>query len=315
MTGRIFALAFTLVVAMTACANDSHIEPTTTSAPTTTQQPGAYRLELGVRSPEIEYRLLDDATASQADNLRTLVESAEELIGGYAGGHLESLTIVAGADAAKLAQVLADDVGEDDPQVILENLQTHHFITLGPFVYLDLSAGLQADSYDLVAVGVATAFQQSLLGSLGSSADLAECARLDPANEFAGPVWLYLGVPDYLRTQAYFDSGYWQRVHGTSPEEGQAQIIAAGYAGTSLPLADLGFLDTWLDSPNGQALYDLSYAAISLLVEQAGMRSLFEYWKRLGDGECWDEAFQHTFGIGTADFESLFEAQRPPAAA
>ena len=274
--------------------------------------PHPYPLSLVVGGPgQIEYRFVDEGARAQEETLRDLVESAESLIGGYAGGHLASLTIVAGADQASLAQAAADAVGAEEASVELENLRVHHFIPLGTTVYLDISEGLDAYSYDLVALSVATAFQQAPLWAGAGAGRLADCAGLDPALWTVGPVWLYLGMPDYVRTEAQFDSGYWERTHGSSPDVGRSQIIAAGYAGTDRSLEALSSYDAWLEAPEGQALYDLSYAGISLLTGRAGIRALFEYWQRLGDGECLKPAFEHAFGISLDDFEDSFEGQRP----
>ena len=145
---------------------------------------------------------------------RDLVESAESLIGGYAGGHLASLTIVAGADQASLAQAAADAAGAEEASVELENLRVHHFIPLGTTVYLDISEGLDAYSYDLVALSVATAFQQAPLWAGAGAGRLADCAGLDPALWTVGPVWLYLGMPDgNVRTRGAVR----QRVLGAHP--------------------------------------------------------------------------------------------------
>jgi hypothetical protein len=272
-----------------------------------------YPLDLVAESPQIEYRLLDQAAQSEADNLRVLAESAEDMISGYAGGHLPSLTIMAAADEEQLAQALSEERGISRDEA-LGVLQAEGWSAWNRSVFVDLSQGLDYPrSYFWMAAQIADAYKWSPL----MNADPIQCIRVPDREVWpVGPTWFHFGAPDYMGMQAYFDSGYWALTNQGAPREEQARIVAAAYAGTSVSLRGLRSIAPWNDSPDPQVFYDLSYAAVSVLVDRAGMRAPFEYWQRLADGECWDEAFQHSFGLTVDDFYSVFEAERPvePAA-
>lgn len=268
--------------------------------------PRPYPLGLSDKPVVIEYRFSDAAAESERDTLETMVESAEGLISGYAGGHMGSLTIVAGADQTALTRLIADETGSD-PVTVLRTLQVDGYVTRQSTVFVDLSGGLGPSFYQVPAYGVSVAFQLAPL----YAADIVRCTTSpDAAVTPAGPMWLFWGMPDFVRTQAFFDSGYWALSHETSPEVGKAQIIASGSSGTSYRLFDLRTRYPWGEAPNVQPVRDLAYAGVSLLVDRAGMRSLFEYWQRLANGECWDEAFEHAFGTPIDAFYEAFEAQR-----
>jgi hypothetical protein len=273
----------------------------------------AYPPNLVGEPAQIEYRLLDAEAQASADDLRVLAESAENVISGYAGGHLPSLTIVAAADEAAVARALSDYV-EAEPEEALGALRQQGWFTWDRTIFVNLSWSFAfPGSYHAMAAQIVDAYKLSPL----VTADTIGCSSRVPDREVgpAGPVWLDLGGPDYIAMRAYFDSGYWALTHESTPEAEEAQIIASGYAGTNVALEDLRGLPSWYDAPDTQALYDLSYAAMSLLVDRAGIRAPFEYWQRLAGGECWDEAFQRAFGVTIDGFYRAFEAQRPDEAA
>jgi peptidoglycan hydrolase-like protein with peptidoglycan-binding domain len=52
--------------------------------------------------------------------------------------------------------------------------------------------------------------------------------------------------------------------------------------------------------------YDASFYAVHLLTERFGEETLVSYWRRLGETDRWETAFEDVFGIAMQDFERIF---------
>ncbi|WP_152615668.1 hypothetical protein [Leisingera sp. ANG-M1] len=53
-----------------------------------------------------------------------------------------------------------------------------------------------------------------------------------------------------------------------------------------------------------EADYDLAHYAVHVLTRISGEDALFGFWRRLGTGESWEQAFQQSFGLDMAEFEA-----------
>ncbi|OWV61005.1 hypothetical protein CDZ98_08170 [Mameliella alba] len=52
--------------------------------------------------------------------------------------------------------------------------------------------------------------------------------------------------------------------------------------------------------------YSTSFYAVHLLTERFGEETLISYWRRLGETDRWETAFEDVFGIAMQDFERIF---------
>ena len=99
-----------------------------------------------------------------------------------------------------------------------------------------------------------------------------------------------------------------------SEERGQSGIrdhYVAQCEGEVISLADLEAQD---DLAAIQRMEHREYCggflATELLVLNSGEKALIDYWRRLGHGEGWREAFAASFGISVGDFYDEFDAHR-----
>ncbi len=121
-----------------------------------------------------------------------------------------------------------------------------------------------------------------------------------------GPAWLTEGTHPYI-AEAY-------RVARDSGELDGARIARARHAAqTRLPLSSLATADAFRSETRavGRAL---GFLAVDWLVERAGERALFDYYRRLAESASWEEAFEAAFGIAVDDFYEAFEAYRAEVA-
>ncbi|NSY40539.1 peptidoglycan-binding protein [Leisingera sp. ANG59] len=59
--------------------------------------------------------------------------------------------------------------------------------------------------------------------------------------------------------------------------------------------------------------YDFAHYAVHILTRVNGEKTLFRFWRSLGAGQSWDQAFQGAFGIGMAEFEAqVMELRKRP---
>ncbi|MXW08045.1 MAG: hypothetical protein F4X80_04470 [Chloroflexi bacterium] len=112
-----------------------------------------------------------------------------------------------------------------------------------------------------------------------------------------GPTWLTLG--SYLYTW-----GLYEDAAGRSDLARLRSGRAASAAGTQRPLRDA------FSAGDSTPARGLAFLAIDWLVERAGERAIFDYYRRLPDSESWEAAFEAAFSIAIDDFYEEFEAYR-----
>ncbi|MGH9783298.1 MAG: hypothetical protein ACRD88_03860 [Terriglobia bacterium] len=64
---------------------------------------------------------------------------------------------------------------------------------------------------------------------------------------------------------------------------------------TSAPLASLETCAA-MQTVGTNAAYSLGFAAVDHLLEDGSIHPLLDFWRRIGDGRSWSEAFTDAFG-------------------
>jgi hypothetical protein len=110
------------------------------------------------------------------------------------------------------------------------------------------------------------------------------------------PEWLIEGGAEYAAAQAAQD----RRILFYSFIR-RYELFRAGQVDTPLER---------LDSARTSADYGLAFAAVELLVSEAGRDSLLEFWERAGETGRWESVFPDVFGTTPARFYREFAAYR-----
>lgn len=144
----------------------------------------------------------------------------------------------------------------------------------------------------LVAHEYTHVLQAELSGVLTGNNRRADGSRV------LGPDWLVEGSAEALMFDFMEGRAGW-----TAPSFFQMQSPARA---SRLGLADLRPYGTVADDET----YHIAHFAAHLLVARHGHRAMFDYWRRLGQGEDWETAFRATFGIGLSEYEDRFQHLR-----
>ena len=134
---------------------------------------------------------------------------------------------------------------------------------------------------------------------------LAPTESLPPAPEGysrRGAAWLTRGLLRYVEAVSREAAGI-----ETLPDSRNRGIAFGAHAGQ--PLRNM---ETSADfaAVEARVAHALSFLAADRLVQRAGERSIFEYYRLLPTSGSWEEAFQGAFGITVDDFYAAFEAYR-----
>ncbi|MEW2911180.1 hypothetical protein [Leisingera sp. JC11] len=113
--------------------------------------------------------------------------------------------------------------------------------------------------------------------------------------------------------------------------EGSAEVVAARFGKRALRLRAPGLAELHemsLESKkslNGMRAhktvrtggdYDFAHYAVHILTRISGEEALFTFWRRLGAGQNWDQAFEGAFGIRMGEFEAqVMELRKRPGTA
>jgi len=267
---------------------------------------------LSPRPPDFDLHAGPTVTAAQAQQVLSMVEEAEVIFAGHAGGHLPFLDVFVEADRHALAADLAAWTGEiesDAWRVVSDGSWVHYrgaiFIDLTPPALPVYAA------FWRIAHEVGHAFQQRLYSPAEPGWKRGDCwfshgSIMAPY----GPMWLLEGSAQRLAFRAVVESSHWDEyAQGRTEQQAEHDLTVAGYAGSSHRLEFLANA-TYLAPED----YGLAFAAVGRLEERSSPEAVVLYWKRLGDGLCWNEAFERTFGITAGEFYDDFEMQRLPAA-
>ena len=134
---------------------------------------------------------------------------------------------------------------------------------------------------------------------------LAPWAELPSASEgysARGPEWLEIATIAYLTHAG-------RAAVGMGPLERSRDAQAALAGGTQALLRSME-TDAGVKALPSRVAAALAFLAADRLVQRAGERSLFEYYRRLPTSGSWQQAFAGAFGIGAEAFYEAFEAYR-----
>jgi hypothetical protein len=135
---------------------------------------------------------------------------------------------------------------------------------------------------------------------------LAGRFALSPADQVppGGPVWLNEGCADFVAYSALADA----RVSNAADFRTEAlRKLKNGTAGVDLPSvatrASSGQYEPFVK-------YTLGFFAVELLVRDKGMGAIAEYYRQVGQGKPWQQAFQDVFGRSVDTFYGEFATYR-----
>jgi hypothetical protein len=268
--------------------------------------------QLSPRPPGFDLHAGPTVTEAQASQVLSLVEEAEGILAGYAGGHLPSLDVFVQADRHALAADLAGWTGlteSDAWRVVSQGAWVYHAAAI--FIDLTPPELPPQSSFWGIAHEVAHAFEERLYLPAMAGWERGDCwfshgSTMAPY----GPMWLLEGSAERLAFHALVDSSYWDEYAGGRTEQQvEDGLIVEAYASSSHRLEFLAAA-TYLAPED----YGLAFAAVARLEERRSPEAVVLFWKGLDEGLCWNETFERAFGITVADFYDDFEMRRLPAA-
>jgi hypothetical protein len=118
----------------------------------------------------------------------------------------------------------------------------------------------------------------------------------------AGPRWLIEGAAELAGFAGAADMGL------LSLDQARAQQIANSKYADAVPLSTWATLDGVNAHP--RAAYNLFFTAVDFLTRDKGTQSLVAYWRAIGAGKTWQDAFVTTFGRSIDSFYFEFEEYR-----
>jgi hypothetical protein len=263
-----------------------------------------YLAPLAAEAPSIAIHAGSGVEAADRGTALEWAVNAEGIIARYAGGHVPSLTVFADIDPAALARQLAE-VEAIPFDEAYEHVSRGY--SGGPgAVFLNLTSMplVRPDGYFEIAHEVAHAYQAYLASPALNNGVFC------PAywTRRTGPRWLDEGTAELVGRHAFVDSPYWP---GTQTAEAyHRSLLEAAYRDFDGSLRLLATDNGWNTYGADSAAYAFSYAAVSLLEDEAGRTALFDYWRNLGRGQCWEAAFSDAFGFTPDRFYDLFEDWR-----
>ena len=251
-------------------------------------------------------------TAAQTRVILAMAEHAEGILAGYVGGHLPGLTLFIEADRAALARDLSAWLGvpESDAWRVVS---AGAWVEARGAIFVNLTpprAAASGDAFWAVAHEEAHAFQERLVspalgGWLRGSCWASHGSTMAPS----GPMWLIEGSADRFALHTLTNSAYWAGwAQGRTDEEVSWEIATPAYAASGVRLQFLAAA-----TPLSDEGYGLAFAAVTRLEAQTSWPAVVRYWRLLGEGLCWDQAFEEAFGMTPNQFYDDFEANRPPA--
>lgn len=119
--------------------------------------------------------------------------------------------------------------------------------------------------------------------SLGRDSVLSNSRRTPDQMRDYGPTWLLEGGADFQATRA-LEMDYLPAVTGIenlAAMEIPNDFYAVGHA------------------------YGMGHYAVAVLVENSSESALFDYFRRIGEGQAWQDAFESAFGLTLGEFYSL----------
>jgi len=256
--------------------------------------------------PDVEWHIGPQVASWEEEKASEMVLAAQAMVAFYAGEPLPDLTVHMDVDRATLAQALGGDYDES-----YELLGEGTWFGGSGAIYVNLSQNRLHYPYDysVVAHEIMHVFQRELSYPAGLVANPA-CPAATAEIGGDGPAWIIEGTAEQIGWAALVDSPYWPLAgRSADPIPLFESITAPGYA-AGMPLQDLEGWGTW-HAQEPTLAYALAFAGGAALEDLAGRGTLFDYFRRLGNGECWPDAFAAAFGLTPGEFYPRFEADRP----
>ncbi len=236
----------------------------------------------------------DEVSAEQREQLRELVERARTLVDPVLGASAESFTVLAYADRDSLvdAYLTWHALPPNERAVVRARWDSGHTAEASyRAIFLDLSQFRLSRAPDdtwiwlqIVVHEYVHVVQNELAGAPG----LIREPDIDAA-PFGGPRWLIEGSAVYV-----------------------TRSLAGGVIVASNAPVPLRAMETWygMAAAGPDRGYGLSLAAVALLADGTGPPSLAEFWRAVGSGITWQQAFEGAFGRSIDAFYAEFEALR-----
>jgi hypothetical protein len=115
--------------------------------------------------------------------------------------------------------------------------------------------------------------------------------------------WLREGSAEFIGFSAMADAG-----QGTFASYRDTMLSEMKAHSASVPLSVLE--DQRQSQTNGFSAYSVGFFAVERLVAQKGVAALLDYWRQIGTGKSWQDAFAAAFGRATEQFYTEFEQYR-----
>ena len=227
-----------------------------------------------------------DIPADTADQIRAQFEIVQTLFIERFGTGSADYTVFVAADAASAAAAHLRVYGEELEQGNCGSWQSHYYV-------MDLACQPRVVSY--LTWNHSTRVVERL----------APRDSLPPAVEGyreRGALWLSNGLGRYVEAVSRETAGI-----ETLSETRNRNIVWARQTGQPLRNVETSAGSDAVGRPIASAL---SFIAADWLVQRAGERAIFEYYRLLPSSDSWQEAFEGAFGITIDEFYTAFEDYR-----
>jgi hypothetical protein len=118
-----------------------------------------------------------------------------------------------------------------------------------------------------------------------------------------GPRWLIEGAAEYAGYAAASKAGMFNWTTVRSEEQIETKTAPD-------PLQQFATQTGVTTAARPGAIYPIGFTAVDLLVKKDGLGSLAAFWRAIGAGAAWQDAFQSTFGETVDAFYAEFAAYR-----
>jgi hypothetical protein len=180
----------------------------------------------------------------------------------------------------------------------------------GPGVIFLASTLIPQNSGDYLAVKICVHELFHVLQNRLAGVDGVIGPRADSQVPVGGPRWLIEGSAEYMGYRAIGDAGLYPFAQAFGDQLSQARTETV----TLESLETLPGINA--AGPNGA--YPLRFIAVDFVTQKRGLAALAQFWRTIGTGVSWQDAFLGSFGESISQFYSDFANYRasvlPPLA-
>ena len=298
--------------------------PAPTATPTPTPTPTATDI---LTLPPPTWIFGEDIPEEHRTAYRVEMERVRAYFADMYGVEATGFTIFVGADQDSFVEASRDALGGQELH-LGQGIQSRAWVQNSPTggAWMVLSYGvLTEENFDGLRHHIAHEYFHVLQGQLVSGFERLPTGEIASANDFAvrGPRWLVEGLASYadyeyspsrVRGRPFLDDKFGNGRY--TPYRDIASYVLATSKEGPVSLGDLGAVgDHWDCAFNAISdllyFYPLSFVATLFLLGQAEQDSYVNYWKLLGEGMNWEQAFEGAFGIRADDFYKAFDEWIP----